>query len=258
MPRKNSSGYDNISNILLKELKPCLLKPLSFIFNKSITTGIFPERMKSVDIFPVFKNKEKNLPKNYRPISLVLTIHKILEKIIYFRTYSFLSATNQLYNSQYGFRNNHSCENAVSELIGHVIKRKEHHENTACIMLDLSKAFDTIRHDVLLKKLELYGIHGTALNWFSSYLSNRKIRVKCTVGSSGKMEYSQEKTVNIGTLQGSCMGPLIFLIFNNDPHKVVENCSTILFADETTLYVSSKNNNYLKWCLECDLILLLE
>ena len=79
---------------------------------------------------------------------------------------------NQLYDSQYGFRNNHSCENAVSKLIEHVLKRKEHNESTACIFLDLSKAFDTIRHDTLLKKLELYGIHGIALNWSSSYLSN--------------------------------------------------------------------------------------
>ena len=187
-----------------------------------------------------------------------MTISKILEKIIYSRTYSFLTATNQLFDSQYGFRNNHSCENAVSELIGHVIKRKEHNESTACIFLDLSKAFDTIGHDILLKKLELYGIRGVALNWFNSYLSNRKIRVKCTVGSSGRVEYSQEETVNYGTPQGSCLGPLIFLIFNNDIHKVVENCSTIQFADDTTLYISSKNTNYLKWCLEHNLMLLLD
>ena len=87
--------------------------------------------MKSVNIFPLFKNKEKILPTNYRPISLLLTISKVLEKIIYMRTYSFLIATNQLYDSQYRFRNNHSCENAVSELIGHVLKRKEHNESTA-------------------------------------------------------------------------------------------------------------------------------
>ena len=128
--------------------------------------------MKSADIFPLFKAKERNLSINYRPISLLLTISKLLEKIIYTRTYSLLSATNQLYDSQYGFRNNHSCEKAVSELIGHILKRKEHNESTACILLDLSKAFDTIRHDTLLKKLELYGIRGMALNWFKSYLSN--------------------------------------------------------------------------------------
>ena len=177
------------SNILLQKLKPCLLEQLSIIFNKSISTGVFPERMKIADVFPLYKIKEKFLPTNYWPISLLLTVSKILEKLIYCRTYSFLTSTDQLYASQYGFRNNHSCENALSELLGHIFKRKEHNESTACIFLDLSKAFDTIRHDVLLKKLEIYGIHGVALNWFSSYLSNQKIRVKCTVGSSGKIEH---------------------------------------------------------------------
>ena len=168
MPNKNSSGYDNISNILLKKLKFPLLKPLNIIFNKSISSGIFPEKMKLADVFPLHKGKEKFLPTNYRPISLLLTISKVLEKLIYIRTYSFLNKNNQLYVSQYGFRNNHSCENAISELVGHILKRREQNESTACVFLDLSKAFDTIKHDVLLKKLESYGIRGTALNWFES------------------------------------------------------------------------------------------
>ena len=258
LPNKNSSGHDNISNILLKKLKAPLLTPLNIIFNQSITSGIFPEEMKLADVFPLHKGKEKFLPTNYRPISLLLTISKVLEKLIYSRTYSFLNECNQLYVSQYGFRNNHSCENAVSELVGQILKRREQNESTACVFLDLSKAFDTIKHDVLLKKLETYGIRGIALNWFESYLTNRKIKVKCTIASSGKTEFSREESVNVGTPQGSCLGPLIFLIFNNDLHKVVENCSTILFADDTTLYISGKNTTYLKWCIEHDISLLLD
>ena len=122
LPNKNSSGYDNISNILLKKLKFAILKPLNIIFNKSITSGIFPENMKLADVFPLHKGKERFLPTNYRPISLLLTISKILEKLIYTRTYTFLNDCNQLYVSQYGFRNNHSCENAVSEIVGHILK----------------------------------------------------------------------------------------------------------------------------------------
>ena len=142
--------------------------------------------------------------------------------------------------------------------MGHILKRKEHNESTACVFLDLSKAFDTIKHEVLLKKLELYGIRGTALSWFQSYLSDRRIRVKCNTVSSGKTEFSDAQPINTGTPQGSCLGPLIFLIFNNDLHRVVENCSTILFADDTTLYISNKNTTYLKWCLEHDLSLLFD
>ena len=96
------------------------------------------------------------------------------------------------------------------------------------------------------------------MSWFQSYLTDRKIRVKCSTVSSGKTEFSDAQLINTGTPQGSCLGPLIFLIFNNDLHKVVENCSAILFADDTTLYISNKNTTSLKWCLEHDLSLLLD
>ena len=192
MENKYSSGYDKISNIILKRLHVSITTPLEIIFNKSLESGIFPQKMKIADIFPLFKNKERNLYTNYRPISLLITVSKILEKIMYSRVYSFLDTTNQFCKSQYGFRTNHSCENAISELIGHILKGKENNKLTACVFLDLSKAFDTIKHEVLLSKLERYGIRGVALKWFKSYLSDRKIRVKCTVESTGKTEYSNE------------------------------------------------------------------
>ena len=212
--------------------------------------------MKIADIFPLFKNKERNLCTNYRPISLLITVSKILEKIIYSRVYSFLNTTNQFFISQYGFRTNHSCENAISELIGHIIKGKENNKSTACVFLDLSKAFDTIKHDVLLAKLERYGIHGVALNWFKSYLSDRKIRVKYTVESTGKTEYSKEYPITFGTPQGSCLGPLIFLLFNNDLHRAIMYSNVILFADDTTLYITNHSISHIKKCLEHDLKLL--
>ena len=121
------------------------------------------------------------------------------------------------------------------------------------VFLDLSKAFDTLEHSVLLKKLEKYGVRGIANDWFKSYLKNRKIRVKCLVESSGKMEYSDYKSVTYGTPQGSCLGPLIFIIFTNDLYTQIEHSSTILFADDTTLYKSHRNLKYLTWCLEDDL-----
>ena len=154
LENKNSSGYDKISNTILKRLRASIIIPLEIIFNKSLESGIFPQKMKIADIFPLFKNKERNLCTNYRPISLLITVSKILEKIMYNRVYSFLNSTNQLFNGQYGFPTNNSCENAISELIGQIIKGKENNKSTACVFLDLSKAFDTIKHDVLLAKLE--------------------------------------------------------------------------------------------------------
>ena len=121
------------------------------------------------------------------------------------------------------------------------------------MFFDLSKAFDTLEHEVLLKKLERYDIRGTANNWFRDYLINRKMRTKCTVASTGKTEYSEYKAINFGTPQGSCLGPLIFIIFTNDLHKQLQHCNSILFADDTTLYKSHRNLKYLNWCIEDDM-----
>ena len=124
---------------------------------------------------------------------------------------------------------------------------------TAALFLDLSKAFDTLEHKVLLDKMYRYGIRGSSLDWFRSYLENRKIRVKCRVASSGRIEHSEYQTVNYGTPQGSCLGPLIFLIFTNDLNQHLHHCSSILFADDTTLHKTHRNLNYLEWCLQDDM-----
>ena len=250
---KNSSGYDNISNKLLKKLLPSLIEPLTIIFNKSLSEGVFPEAMKRADVVPLYKSKLHVETMNYRPISLLITVSKLLEKIMYKRTYTFLESTGQIFKSQYGFRTAHSCENAISELISGIIKGKQDGMYTLAVFLDLSKAFDSLEHDVLLKKLYKYGIRGIALKWFESYLTDRKMRVKCNVASSGKTEYSKYLNITYGTPQGSCLGPLIFLIFTNDLYRNLVYSSAILFADDTTLYKTHRNLTYLKWCLEDDL-----
>ena len=127
------------------------------VFNKSMTQGEFPTIMKLAEVVPLYKGKEHYLETNYRPISLLTTISKILEKIIYKRVYSFLQNSGQLYENQYGFRANHSCEHAIGQVVGTIVKVLENKQYAACILLDLSKAFDTIEHSILLKKLELLG-----------------------------------------------------------------------------------------------------
>ena len=256
LDNKQSSGHDDISNTLLKKLIPHISEPLAFIFNKSMTEGTFPEQMKIADVVPLYKGKCKSYANNYRPISLLLTMSKILEKLIHKRTYSHLDQSNQIFNSQYGFRTKHSCENAIGELTSEIVKSRELGHHTLCTFLDLSKAFDTLDHNILYDKMYRYGIRGPCLNWYKSYLSNRKLRVKCKSEADNCLTYSDLFDVNIGTPQGSCLGPLIFLIFTNDIHLHLEHVSSILFADDTTLYISHRNLRYAKWCLSEDLKLL--
>ena len=251
---KKSSGHDGISNKLIKQISKSISLPLTIIFNQSLETGVFPTLMKYADITPLYKTKCKYETTNYRPISLLLTISKILEKVVYKRTYQFLEDNHIIFNSQYGFRRQHSCQDAISELVGKILKNMEEQKYTIAVFIDLSKAFDTLEHEVLFAKLEKYGIRGTTLNWYKSYLTNRKLRVKCKIGTTGQMEYSEYYDVKYGTPQGSCLGPLLFLIFNNDLNNCLENSSSILFADDTTIYDQNKNLNFLKWNLEQELL----
>ena len=217
------------------------MKPLVTIINKSFSEGKFPHAMKLADVYPLFKSKDRTEPNNYRPISLLLTLSKLLEKVMYTWVYNFLTETDQIYNSQYGFRTGHNCEHAVSELTSAVLKGFQQNEFTLGVFLDLSKAFDTLDHQILLTKLSKCGIRGTTLDWFTSYLSERMIRTKCSVTNTGKTEYSDYEFVTYGTPQGSCLGPLIYLIFTNDMAKHLENCNSIMFADDTTLYQTHKS-----------------
>ena len=247
LPNKKSSGYDNIDNVLLKAIKEELVTPLSMIFNESISQGIFNTSMKLAEVVPLFKSKNRREKSNYRPISLLPTLSKLLEKIVYSRVYTFLNNMNQLYCSQYGFRTGHSCNQAVCELIGEIAKNTEKNWTTVCVFLDLSKAFDMLEHSVVFQKLDRYGIRGTALEWFKSYLQNRKIRVKI------ENTKSNEFSVKYGTAQGSCLGPLIFLIFCNDLNIHLEYMKCIQFADDTTLYLGYPDPNRLRDMIEKDL-----
>ena len=253
LKNKNSSGHDGISNKILKGITNSISQPLSIIFNKSMEEGVFPTEMKKADTVPLYKSKAKDEKNNYRPISLLLTMSKLLEKVIYKRTYKFLTKFDQIYASQYGFREEHSCQDAIAEMIGSIAKNTDEGLYTIGVFLDLSKAFDTLEHEVLYEKLEIYGISGVALNWFKSYLSNRKLRVKCMVASSCKQEYSDYEEVEYGTPQGSCLGPLLFLIFSNNLHRHLDYYNNLQFADNTTIYKGHRYLRYLMWSIEQDL-----
>jgi len=245
---KNSSGHDNITSKLLKHLNDELKSPICDLINKSINSGIFPDVYKLAEVVPIYKSKNKEETNNYRPISLLPTISKILEKIIHKRVYKFLQKNKILYDSQYGFRPNHSTNDAITELVADVTKSFEDKNNTLSIFLDLSKAFDTIDHTILLHKLNHYGIRGTSLNWFKSYLENRKQYVKIN------NHKSNTKNVICGVPQGSVLGPLLFILYINDLPNSLSHTHAIIFADDTTIYSESKCINTLYNNINTDLM----
>ena len=234
----NKSGdlYGITSNIV-KFGGPVLTQILTLLFNKSITQGIFPSSLKYAKVIPIHKGDSIFEMSNYRPISLLPIFSKILEKVMYSRIIHFIEKHNILYKNQYGFQKGMSTEYAVNSLVNNIVKCLENKEVGFCILLDFAKAFDTVNHEILLSKLEYYGIRGIALDWFKSYLSDR---MQCTeIGDTqSKLDY-----IKCGVPQGSILGPLLFLLYINDIVMSSDVFKFILFADDTSLFYSHKNKH---------------
>ena len=230
-----SSGYDELSVHLIKQIIHYIVSPLTHIFNLSLSSGIFPDSLKIARVIPIYKKDDPAQIINYRPISLLPSISKILEKIAYKRLYSFLNINNILIPNQYGFRKNYSTDYAILKLIDEITDSLSKRN----IFMDLSKAFDTIDHNILIQKLKAYGVRGKALSWFEDYLRNRRQFV------SFKSKTSSVSTVKCGVPQGSILGPLLFLIYINDIVNATPLLTHILFADDTNIFYSHKDINTL-------------
>jgi hypothetical protein len=194
-----------------------------------LKTGIFPDKLKIAQISPIYKKDDESLFNNYRPISLLPAISKVFEKIIFKQLYDYFHINKLFYNSQYGFRAEHSTEFAALELIDRVLVEMDKNEIPISIFLDLSKAFDTLDHPILLNKLDYYGIKGDALNLMKSYLSDRKQYVEIDGIQSDTL------VIKTGVPQGSILGPLLFIIYINDIANSSNIFEFIIYADDTTL-----------------------
>ena len=230
LENKSSSGHDGISNKLLKLLKIELSKSLTLIINQMITTGKFPDSFKISKITPLFKKGDVSMLSNYRPISLLPTISKIFERILYNQLYDYFNSTNLLAEEQYGFRTNHSTEYAAVKIVDNVSKEMELGNTPTALYIDLSKAFDTLSFDILLYKLNYYGIKDNAFKLLKNYLTNRRQYVVYNSQNSETLD------ISTGVPQGSILGPLFFSICINDLITVSNKLKFIMYADDTTIY----------------------
>lgn len=246
---KNSAGYDNISTKLLKTCKQELIDPLIDIVNKSFNSGIFPSALKIAKVYPKYKQGPTTQAANYRPISLIPTFSKLIEKLVLTRLIQHLSTNQLLTPHQHGFLPGKSTITALIGLVEFLADQLEDGNTSTAILLDYSKAFDCLSHDHLLSKLTTLGIQGLALNWFRSYLTRRKqmTEVKYTTKGLTCQTTSGLQTVTRGVPQGSVLGPVLFILYTNDFPRYMENySSTVMYADDTVLLLSKKQQEDLE------------
>ncbi len=234
-----SAGHDQFSTKIIKLTIDELVEPLVYIINSSLTIGCVPDDMKVAKVIPIYKKDDNHYFSNYRPISLLSIFSKLLEKIMAKRLLSFLSKHNVLIPQQFGFRTAHSTELALAYLIHKLTKKMENKEFIIGVFLDLSKAFDTVDHTILLHKLELHGVRGNAYNWFNSFIVERKQYVHYQNISSGM------QIITCGVPQGSVLGPILFTLYINDLVHASSALELLLFADDTNVFCSDKNLQHL-------------
>jgi hypothetical protein len=198
-------------------------------------TGIFPNKLKIAKVIPLYKKGDDSIFDIYRPISILPSISKVFERTMFNQLHEYFYKNKLYYSSQYGFREKHSTELAALELVDRITNEMDNNAIPINIYLDLSKAFDTLDHNILLNKLKYYGINGTSLELCKNYLINRKQYV---IIDNIK---SDEAFISTGVPQGSILGPLLFIIYMNDIIFASDIFKFIIYADDTTLFSTLKD-----------------
>lgn len=247
-PNKSVSGA--FSSKLIKMVADILSEPLSHCINSSFRSATFPESLKLADVTPIFKKGDKFLKENYRPVSILPCLSKVFERVIFSQLSNYFDSIFHV--SLSGFRSKYCTQHAILQMIGQWNQCLDTGGVIGAVLMDLSKAFDCIDHELLLAKLSAYGINPTSLNLIKCYLNNRFQRTK--VGST----YSSWKKIRKGVPQGSILGPLLFNIFLNDIFYFVKKTSICNFADDNTLYSCADTCTEVKMNLESDVAVTLD
>ena len=226
----NSSYILDISSRILKDTFIILITKFTKLINCSFVTGIFPEYWKLANVIPLFKGGNKNVVGNFRPVSLLPLPSKIIEKIVHDRISTFLENNNLLDIYQGGFRKNQSTINTIAQLTDTIFEGINNRELTLTCYIDMAKAFDTVNHSILVKKLANLGINDKLLNWIKNYLTGRK---QCTTTNNITSSYLD---ISCGVLQGSILGPLFFIIYVNDINRILKNCKHLLCGRYSFIY----------------------
>ena len=226
---KEAAGLDKIPARLLRDAEVELAPSITYLINKSITDGTVPALWKVARVTPLYKAEDNLLVENYRPISVLPVLSKVLERVVHTQTSAYLDHLGLLYKHQYGFRCSRSTVQAVGHLNNSVLDAMDRGKATGMLFLDISKAFDSIDHKILLGKLEHIGLSARSLRWFKLYLSDRR---QCVYING---EVSETHPVDLGVPQGSILGPLLFNVYINSLSTAVTKSELILYADDAVL-----------------------
>ena len=240
-------GLDRISGRLLRDSADCIAPVLTRLFNRSLQTSAFPAIWKQGKVTALFKAGDRTDCNNYRSITVLPTISKILKRAVHIQLYGYLSESKLLTQNQFGFRPKLSTVTALAHFTDNILQSLDSGCMTGAVFIDLSKAFDTVDHEILVRKLKSIGVSTQVEKWFVSYLNNRH------QVTSIENCLSPSHEVRVGVPQGSILGPLLFLIYINDLPHCLEYCKVVMYADDTVLYYSGKSCHEIESHLNADL-----